>query len=113
MKLRNFTSHEVVVFLADGTEIRFPSEGTARVEVYGEPCNETICGVPVLSRRAKYGEVSGLPEPEQGTMFIVSLVMGMALRGSRDDLLVPATDPANVIRTPDGKIVGVRALRHG
>ena len=111
MKFRNFTPHEVVVLLADGTEIRFPSEGSTRVAVLLEQ-PETIEGLPVLPR-VQYGEVSDLPAPEEGTMYIVSLVVALAIDGSRTDLLVPATDPANVVRTPDGKIVGVRALRHG
>lgn len=111
MKLRNFTPHEVVLLLADGTELRFPTEGSARVAVLPEQ-PETIEGLPVLPP-VQYGEVSGLPEPEQGTMVIASLVVALALGGSRDDLLIPATDPANVVRDPDGKIVGVRAFRRG
>ena len=58
--IRNFTPHEIVVRI-DEKELRFPSEGIARVkvnQVEGIP----IDGIPVNLQ--EFGEVEGLPEPE-------------------------------------------------
>ena len=96
MKYRNFTPHAIV--LNDGTE--YQSEGVARVaaefketEIQGE--FETT-----------YGEIQGLPEPEEGTKIIVSMMVLSAARGKRNDLVAPATGHPECVRN-EGRIVSV------
>lgn len=40
--------------------------------------------------RLEYGNLSGLPDPEAGTVYIVSQIVAAALRGVRDDVCIPA-----------------------
>ena len=52
-----------------------------------------------------FGAVEGLPDPEEGVVWIVSRVVAEAAK-ERDDLLV--TDDA--VRDDQGRIIGCRAL---
>jgi len=109
MKIVNLTPHDIVVFAADGTELRrYPATGVfaraaARTEIIGE-----LDGVPVA--RQQFGEVSDLPDPEPGTVYLVSLVVGQALKGQRDDLYGPDTSPDGAVRDAEGRIAGTRRL---
>jgi hypothetical protein len=54
-----------------------------------------------------YGDVTGLPEPVEGTTYVVSLVVLQACP-ERRDLVAPGTGPQDgAIRDADGKIVAV------
>lgn len=54
-----------------------------------------------------YGEVTGLPDPVEGTTYVVSLVVLQACPDRRD-LVAPGTGPQDgAYRDPDGKIVAV------
>ena len=73
----------------------------------------TINGVPVY--RTTYTEVEGLPEPEPGTVYIVSLLVLQALqarRVQRSDVVAPNTSPTpnGAVRDAQGRIVGVRSF---
>ena len=60
-----------------------------------------------------YGEVEGLPDPEPGTIYLVSALVLSALEAQgiyRDDVFAPDTSPKGAIRGPDGQIKGVRQL---
>jgi len=109
MKVINLTPHDIVVVGDDGTEIRrYPASGQvarvgSRVEIVGE-----LDGVPVAKHQ--YGEVEGLPAPEPGTVYLVSLVVGQALAGTRDDLYGPDTSPAGAVRDAEGRIIGTKRL---
>ena len=91
----NLTPHRVNV----GDKAYEPSGTVARVAVsYGEIHN----GVALQS----YGEVEGLPDPQPGTMYIVSgLVLGACQ--DRPDVVAPATGHPDVVRNEKGHIVGV------
>ena len=52
-----------------------------------------------------YGKVEGLPKPQEGTIYIVSLITKMACP-ERDDLVTPG----NLIRNEEGAIVGCEGL---
>ena len=110
MKLVNLTPHEVVVYGEDGgIRLRIPPSGTvARVSTKSVIVGE-INGVPV--RATEYGDVTGLPDPEPGTVYIVSSVLLIALRAkgiNRDDVVAPDTNPDSVIRDPEGRVIGVK-----
>jgi len=51
--------------------------------------------------RSEFGAVENLPEPKEGTKFIVSKVVADAVLGTRDDILIPG--PA--IRDDKGNII--------
>jgi len=59
--------------------------------------------VPITS--TKFGEVEGLPEPQEDTIYIVSNLVAQAA-SDREDVFFPD----DVVRDEEGKIIGCRAL---
>lgn len=58
----------------------------------------------------KFGEVEGLPDPEVGTIYIVSGMVAGRVVG-RDDVFCPGTGPKdNTVRTAEGQIYAVTRL---
>lgn len=114
MTVINLTPHALTLRAPDGTDNVIPPSGTvARVSnTPGSPTGDQVGGVPVVSADTT-GEVTGLPEPVEGTVFIVSGFVGSALAGSgRDDVLVPGTGPKDgAIRNERGHIVAVTCLK--
>ena len=107
MKVVNLTPHGVTVFDDDGVVIKtYPSEGVARARqtnvIVG--CLE---GAPVV--KTEFGEVDGLPEPTEGTVFIVSIITANAAKThgrTTDDLLVTS----GPVRDDKGRVIGCRAF---
>ena len=88
----NCTPHEVV--LNDGTKFA-PSGVCPRISSgYTEPDANGIA-------TPTFGEVEGLPEPQENTLYIVS---GMVLSACKDrnDLVAPATSHPKSVRFSDG-----------
>lgn len=56
-----------------------------------------------------WGEANNIPEPEFGTLYIVSSIVGMCSR--RTDIVSPNTSPQFVVRNTNGEIIGCRALQ--
>ena len=92
VKFINCTPHEVC--LNDGT--KFPPSGVCpRISSgYTEPDKNGVA-------TPTFGAVEGLPEPQEGTMYIVS---GMVLSACKDrnDLVAPATSHPKSVRFADG-----------
>jgi hypothetical protein len=63
-----------------------------------------IATLPI--NKTEYGQVTGLPEPEVGTYYIVSAIVAQAVRGQRDDVLIVD----DTVRDESGRIIGARAL---
>lgn len=103
MKFVNLTPHEIVVQIGE-EEKSFPASGTvARVTSQMKEVG-TVAGIPVKSQI--FGEVEGLPAPEEGTVYIVSaLVLARAKEAGRTDVIAPNT--AQAIRDEQGRIVAV------
>ena len=116
--LRNFTPHEINIRV-NGL-ISIPSEGVARVDAKpgevqvldgentgweeGELC--PIHGADVM------GEVYGLPEPREGVHIVVSIFVAQAMKGLRNDLVVPGTGPKDgCVRDKEGRIEAVTRLK--
>ena len=96
MNFINLTPHDIV--LNDGRV--FMSTGVARVRAsYSEFNEDGIC-------EAVFGEVTGLPEPKEGTIYIVSGLVLQALNGSRPDVVAPATGHPDAKREA-GQIMSV------
>ena len=106
MKLINLTPHDIVVRLSDGDRV-IPASGTvARVATSHVPAG-TIDGIPVSAQT--FGQIEGLPEPQEGVTFIVSaIVLAAAKEIGRTDVVAP--DTARAIRDDAGRIVAVPGL---
>ena len=107
----NLTPHPLHLYLhlskEDGEVITIaPTAPAARVSSVTEEVSK-INGIPVT--RTTFGAVEDLPDPEEGTIFVVSMLVQQAAN-HRSDLYRPDTGPQNVVRDGEGKIIGVRAL---
>ena len=98
---------------ADGEVLRDekgrPVADPARVAVTpGRQVGE-VNGVPIYSAPT-FGEVEGLPEPQEGTIYIVSSVVASRLT-SRDDVVVPGTGPKDgTVRDEQNRVFAVTRL---
>lgn len=96
-KFINLTPHTITI--NNGTEFN-PSGKVARV---ANKFSNFCCGISTVF----YGEIENLPEPEEGTIYIVSaMVLAAAKEKGRTDVVAPATGHTNCVRK-DGFIVSV------
>lgn len=104
MKIRNLTPHNINVWEDDKIIRTYPSEGIARARQMSEKIG-TLDGVEVV--KMTFGEPVDLPDYEEGTCLIVSLITANAAKyvGRRTDDLLITADP---VRDTDGQIVGCR-----
>lgn len=101
----NMTPHEVVIVNSDSKEVirKFPASGNlARVNSSTVTVGN-IDGIDIT--RTQFSEVYGLPEPSEGTYFIVSLAVAQRAT-DRSDLLVPNGS----VRDEQGRIIGCTSL---
>lgn len=107
MRIVNLTPHEVKIVDGGNNVVAvFPSDGAARVSQYDVLVDE-INSIPVV--KTEFGEVLGLPEPAEDTVFIVSRITVEVARArglNTDDLLITS----GAVRDDQGRIVGCRAL---
>jgi hypothetical protein len=96
-KYINLTPH--AISLNDGRSFA-PSGTVARVAAGFSPVVDDIA-------RQTFGEVTGLPEPEEGVRLIVSALVLSALAGSRPDVVAPATGHPDVVRNDKGQVASV------
>ena len=79
-----------------------PSGSVARVKA-STVSDGTIAGLPVT--RTEFGEVEGLPMPEDGKVFLVSSLVAGRVPDRRDVFI-----PNESVRDKDGRIIGCRSL---
>lgn len=111
MRLVNLTPHPINLMLDDGTEAVLPSSGLCRIEQKsGERLKEfDKFDVPIFGAPAD-GDIIGLPEPQPGVFYIVSMIAARAIKW-RDDILYPGTGPADEpVRDDKGNIKAVTRL---
>ena len=102
----NLTPHAVVLFLSDGETVTFESQGVARAEQTVVDAGN-INGYRLV--RTTFGAPVNLPEPQEGTFYLVSAILVSAARQSGrtvGDLLLPA----DTVRDDQGRIIGCRAF---
>lgn len=99
----NLTPHAInIVSEEDDINLTIPASGVvARVA-------STVTKLDKGFFTTAYGDVEGLPEPVEGTVYVVSGLVLSALAGSREDVYAPATTLA--ARNEAGQIVSVPGL---
>lgn len=113
MTIVNLTPHPITLRDGEGVDHTIaPSGQVARVS--STPGTLAVVpGVPVpVATPTVFGEVTGLPNAVDGTVFIVSAIVGSALVGKgRSDVFLPGTGPNDgAIRNEKGHIVAVTRL---
>lgn len=109
MKFVNLTPHSISIIrshTASAEKKRYimpPSGQVARCEIHKKLCGY-IEGIPVY--QTSYGEVQGLPNAQEGAVYIVSTIVAEACKEQRDDLLVPF----DFLRDEAGNIIGCQAF---
>lgn len=84
-------------------------EGPARVATTPGQSEGDLAGVALFGA-TKFGEVEGLPAPQEDTVYIVSALVGGQVSG-RDDVVQPGTGPRDgTVRDADGRIFAVTRL---
>ncbi|MBT9252153.1 MAG: hypothetical protein KM296_00355 [Brockia lithotrophica] len=108
MKVVNLTPHALNLVSSEGETVATipPSGVVARVSTQKEKvCEITVNGAPVPVQQTKFGKVTGLPDPEPGVLYVVSLPVAQALP-EREDLLVVD----DLVRDAEGRVVGARGF---
>lgn len=109
-KLVNLTPHDIVLQAEDGVRQVVPPAGTtARVAVVASEEQARLPGVSVpIQGPNQWGDVEGLPEPEWGTVYIVSALVAEKVK--RPDVVMPGTGPKDGAIRENGQIVAVTKL---
>lgn len=102
----NLTPHAIHVLDSAGIEHAFPPSGeVARVDSTQKEL-PSVGGFPLS--KTEWGSVTGVPEPQEGVVLIVSaLVLGHMTH--RSDVVGPDTGPT-AVRNEKGHIVAVRGF---
>jgi hypothetical protein len=113
VKLVNLTPHPITLVTGDFRLTIPPSGQVARREEKTVFCGNLDVAAegffnnnfPVRLVRTEYGEVTGLPEPQPGTMYIVSAMVRQAVPDRRD-----VVSPGALVRDAEDKVIGCQEL---
>lgn len=98
MKFINLTTHDLTIVLENGDDLILPASGeVARVTFSTQQVDE-IDGIPIY-KTIYEPEITGLPEPQDGTIFVVSSLAAQTVK--RPDVLAPT----KLIRDDDGQVI--------
>lgn len=111
MKVVNLTPHSINLMPegVDGPVVTIQPSGqvarcaTNRVQID----TITVDGVSIPVNKTQFGQVEGLPEPEPGTIYIVSSLVAQAVPDRQDVFIVD-----DAVRDAEGRVIGARALAH-
>ena len=108
MTLVNLTPHAVTLVVGDHQVVFQPSGDVARVSQINHLMGTIeVEGLQVPVGAPQFGELTGLPDPQDGIMFFVSrLVLQAARAQGRTDCVCPL----DTVRDEAGRIVGLTAL---
>ena len=108
--LVNLTPHDINVVIADTDGETFtiaPSGIIARCQTEYTTVAQVVSGGDPFNIRERYfNEPQDLPDPVEGTLYIVSRIVAEACADSRDDLLMVDT----TMRDALGRIIGCEAF---
>jgi len=88
----------------------FPPSGTiARVSAkFTNVTSPELLQDEIYVYKVEYGDIEGLPEPEENVLYIVSaMVLEAGKRIGRNDLIAPATGHPEAVRNEQGQIISV------
>jgi len=105
MKIVNLTPHTINIKVNNKTLSVAPSGEIARVATIEKIAGE-VNGIPVIERT--FENVEGLPAPQKDTIYLVSSMVLVVVKG-RDDVFAPDTG-TSAIRDEAGRIVAVTRL---
>ena len=111
MRLINLTPHTVNIYDDDGSLVMSiePSGQVLRLPTRAYAAGD-IDNIPLV--RLTYEAPEDLPEPKEGTVYIVSSIMLEPLKDmGRTDFVAPDTSVGSVVRDDDGRIIGVKRLQ--
>jgi len=111
MNIVNLTPHAITMMPAGpaGPVVTILPSGivarcaTSRVQVD----TVTVDGIVIPVNRTQFGAVTGLPDPQPDTIYIVSAVVAQAVPDRQDVFIVD-----DAVRDEQGRIIGARALAH-
>lgn len=105
MNIVNLTPHTINIINGDKNVAIAPSGNIARVASSTEQVGEVeVAGMIIPVTVSKFGDVVGLPEPTEGTIFVVSgMVAGQV---SREDVF----SPGEQVRNDAGQVIGCKTL---
>lgn len=104
-RIINLTPHAITLVCGNKTVDIQPSGQVARVSATAQQVGTiTIDGFDFPVVKTVFGEVTGLPEPQDNTVYVVSTLVLSAVQG-RKDVVAPNTGAA--IRDSEGRVVGV------
>ena len=106
VKVVNMTPHDIVFVNGDQQVVIKASGMLARVSTETIRTGEVnVNGMAIPLTETRFGEVEGLPAPEDGTVFVVSSLVAQRCK-NRNDVFIPNES----VRDDKGRIIGCRSL---
>lgn len=96
----NLTPHSLDILLDDGEQLHIPHDKNDPYVRSVQSNTPTRKVGRVQLYKSTFGEIEGLPEPAENTIYIVSAIIAERIR--REDVIAPGV----VIRNVDGSIRG-------
>jgi len=93
----------------DGPTVTIPPSGQVARCAVDRVQVDTVAvdGITVPVNQTQFGAVTGLPDPQPDTIYIVSAVVAQAVPDRPDVFIVD-----DAVRDDQGRIIGARALAH-
>ena len=109
MTIVNLTPHSLSFMDGENNVVlSVPSSGVARASQTRERTGALeVGGVSIPTNACSYGQVTGLPDPVEGTVYVVSALTAQAVPDRQDVFIVD-----DAVRDEAGRIIGCRALAH-
>lgn len=109
MTIVNLTPHALAIYDLDGTTLlqTIESSGMARLSETVTDAGDTLEGIPVVEIVRDASGITGVPEPADDTIYVVSDMAFGPLRASgRTDIFRPGV----AVRNETGQIIGCKGL---
>lgn len=98
MKFVNLTQHDLTIVLENGNGLVLPASGEVTRVTFSTQQVDEVDGIPIY-KTIYEPEVVGLPEPQDGIIFVVSSLAAQTVK--RPDVLAPT----KLIRDDDGQVI--------